>query len=91
MNRRLARSKVAPAKMCTYITLRSASGSKRKFPITGSVIPEIGDVVTLNGQDHTVVARKEEKVIAEFSTAGGKLTQVFPLRASKPKPQRRAG
>jgi len=90
MTRRLARAE--PAKMCTYITLRSASGSKRKFPITGSIIPEIGDVVTLNGHDHTVIARKEEKVFAEFSTAGGKLTQVFPPpSASKPKPQRRAG
>ena len=86
--RRLA--KVEPAKMCTYITLRSASGSKRKLPITGSIIPEIGDAVTLNGQVYTVVARKEEKVFAEFSTAGGKLTQVFP-RPTKRKTARGEG
>jgi hypothetical protein len=58
-------------------TLKSATGSKRKLLVTGAA-PRVGDVCTVNGQDFAVVKVKPEKIIAEFSTEDGKLTQVFP-------------
>jgi hypothetical protein len=51
---------------------------KRSFVLTAGPIPEVEDVCTLGGEDWIVVKVEETDIIASFSTAAGKLKQVFP-------------
>ena len=64
----------------TRITVRQP-GKKRKqtFVLMNDVIPDIGDLCTIKGVDYEVTKiEKDHKPAAVFSTAGGKLKQVFP-------------
>lgn len=50
-----------------------------KFILTdGSYIPENGEVLPIDGADWIVDRVTDTKIFAEFSTASGKLKQVYP-------------
>jgi hypothetical protein len=64
----------------TELTLKRAGVPRKKVVISElhGNLPEVGDVATIDGVDWKIMRVKEIEVIAEFSTAGGKLKQVFP-------------
>lgn len=59
------------------ITMKRGKMTK-KLLLVGGPCPKIGDELTLEGVAWFVTKVKDEEIFAEFSTAGGKLKQVFP-------------
>ena len=67
-----------PAKELHLIRQVGKRNQRRMYILTEGHIPSKGDVLTFDGEDWTVDRIRDTQVFAVFSTAGGKLKQVFP-------------